>query len=408
LALAVNNSLVPINYEKAACHNSSLKACKASLKANGFAARRKSLQSKPWCGIMVSKAAMPLALKTMNDTLQAMLSTVLRELSLHFPCKACPVRPAYESASCYVLRVVPGMGVAPKKVAAVADCLKLRLKLSAQQDLRFAIDNGAVSIEVPKQEGDRTFVRRTVLEDAFPFAANNLIAILGQAVNGSPVAINFSESISPHLLIGGTTGSGKSVVINSLLEGLCNHYTPDELRLLLIDPKQVELCAYEDSPHLLCPIGYSEDDALDALERMTTEMDKRYALFKAAKVKNIEEYNAQAMAEEAMPWLVMVLDEYADLTNDKQAKRFIEEELQPIAAKGRAAGIHIILATQKPSAAVISTTIRSNFPAKLALRVCKAADSRILLDENGAETLAGKGDALLSTAEGLVRLQTAM
>jgi DNA segregation ATPase FtsK/SpoIIIE-like protein len=125
-------------------------------------------------------------------------------------------------------------------------------------------------------------------------------------------------------------------------------------------------------------------------------------------VKNIEEYNAQAVSGGTMPWLVMVLDEYADLTNDKQAKRFIEEELQPIAAKGRAAGIHIILATQKPSATVISTVIRANFPAKLALRVSKAADSRILLDEGGAEALAGKGDALLSTAVGLVRLQTAM
>jgi len=357
---------------------------------------------------MVSKGSDAILFKTMNDTLQAMLSTVLRELSLQFPCKACPVQPAYESASCYTLRVVPGRGIAPKKVVAAADCLKLRLKLSAQQDLRFAIDNGAVSIEVPKEESNRTFVQRTALEETFPFAANNLIAILGQAVNGSTIAINFSESISPHLLIGGTTGSGKSVVINSLLQGLCNHYAPDQLRLLLIDPKQVELCVYEDSPHLLCPIGYSEEDALDALERMTTEMNKRYAFFKGAKVKNIEEYNAQAVPDGTMPWLVMVLDEYADLTNDKQAKRFIEEELQPIAAKGRAAGIHIILATQKPSAAVISTTIRSNFPAKLALRVCKAADSRILLDENGAEALAGKGDALLSTAAGLVRLQTAM
>jgi DNA phosphorothioation-dependent restriction protein DptH len=344
----------------------------------------------------------------MNDLLQQMLSTAVRELSLHFPCKPCPVNPAYESASCYTLRIVPGIGTAPKRIIAAADCLKLRLKLSAQQDLRFAIDNGAVAIEVPKDESARFFVQRTALEAGFHLPADELVAVLGQAVDGSTIALNFSKSASPHLLIGGTTGSGKSVVINNILEGLCNHYPPHKLRLLLIDPKQVELCAYDDSPHLFCPIGYSEDDALDALEAIASEMNKRYELFKKAKTKNISEYNAQLTTEAQLPWLVMVLDEYADLTNDKQAKRFIEEELQPIAAKGRAAGIHLILATQKPCAAVISTTIRANFPAKLALRVSKAADSRILLDANGAEALAGMGDALLSTAAGIVRLQTAM
>jgi DNA phosphorothioation-dependent restriction protein DptH len=357
---------------------------------------------------MVSKGSDALLLKTMNDTLQAMLSTVLRELSLQFPCSACPDAPIVENASCYVLRIVPGIGTMPKKIVGAADVLKLRLALPESLDLRFSIDRGAVVIEVPKLDHQRNFVKRTDLEASITFPPNELIATIGQSTRGETVTLNFSNSASPHLLIGGATGSGKSIALATILDGLCANYSFLKLRLMLIDPKQVELSKYANSRHLLRSIGYSPEDALAILDEAIVEMEHRYSIFRSNGTVNLAGYNAIASSTLQKPSIVVVIDEYADLVNTKQVKGAIEERLQRLAAKGRAAGIHIILATQKPSAAVISTTIRSNFPAKLALRVCKAADSRILLDENGAEALAGKGDALLSTAAGLVRLQTAM
>jgi DNA segregation ATPase FtsK/SpoIIIE-like protein len=240
------------------------------------------------------------------------------------------------------------------------------------------------------------------------FPQHELVATIGQSTRGETVTINFSSSASPHLLIGGATGSGKSIALATILDGMCNNYTSQKLRLLLIDPKQVELAKYEKSPFLFRPIGYSAEDALAILDEAIVEMEHRYSIFKTNNTTSLAGYNAIASSTLQKPSLVVVIDEYADLVNVPQVKRVIEERLQRLAAKGRAAGIHLILATQKPSAAVISTTIRSNFPAKLALRVSKAADSRIVLDANGAEALAGMGDALLSTATGIVRLQTAM
>jgi DNA segregation ATPase FtsK/SpoIIIE-like protein len=315
-----------------------------------------------------------------SPELQTMLTTVLRELSLQAPCSACPEAPIVENCSCYVLRIIPSIGTLPKKIIAANDVLKLRLGLPEQLDLRFSIDKGAVLIEVPKQDHQRSLVNRTTLEKGFHFPKDKLIAIVGQSTRGETVALNFSSSVSPHLLIGGATGSGKSVALATILDGLCANYSPKELKLMLIDPKQVELCSYDGEPSLKRPIGYSPEDALAILDEAILEMEHRYSIFRSNRT---------------------------DLVNVKQVKAAIEERLQRLAAKGRAAGIHLILATQKPSATVLSTVIRSNFPAKLALRVAKNADSRVLIDEAGAETLAGKGDALLSTANGLVRLQIA-
>jgi len=282
------------------------------------------------------------------------------------------------------------------------------LGLPESLELRFSIDRGAVAIEVPKLDHERTFVKRTDLEASMVFPKDELIATIGQSTRGETVTLNFSNSASPHLLIGGATGSGKSIALATILDGLCANYSPQKLRLMLIDPKQVELSKHTNSRHLQRAIGYSPEDALIILDEAIVEMEHRYSIFRSNRTVNLAGYNAIAGPTLQKANLVIVIDEYADLVSTKQVKGAIEERLQRLAAKGRAAGIHIILATQKPSAAVISTTIRSNFPAKLALRVCKAADSRILLDESGAETLAGKRDALLSTAEGLVRLQTAM
>jgi DNA segregation ATPase FtsK/SpoIIIE-like protein len=208
------------------------------------------------------------------------------------------------------------------------------------------------------------------------------------------------------LLVAGTTGSGKSVALETLLRGFCR-YPVDAVRLHLVDPKGTELLDFSDDPHVEGEIGMDASDAVAILECSVAEMQRRYELMKGVRARNLMEFNTIVPTEEHLPWRVVVLDEYADLTSDPEDKSRIEQLLRRLTQKARAAGIHVIAATQRPSADVVSTTIRSNFPAQLALRVKTGTDSRIIMDELGAEALAGHGDAFLRTARGTVRLQVA-
>ncbi|MDB4788627.1 FtsK/SpoIIIE domain-containing protein, partial [Akkermansiaceae bacterium] len=222
------------------------------------------------------------------------------------------------------------------------------------------------------------------------------------------VSLNFSTSTAPHLLIGGTTGSGKSEALNTILHGMTRFYSADELKLKLIDPKSTELVPFEDCEHLIGEIESDAESAITLLEEAVDEMQARYGTFKGNKVKSLSQYNKAVAADERLPWWVIVLDEYADLTTEKADKAEIEKLLKRLAQKARAAGIHVIIATQKPSAEVISTNLRSNLPAQLALRVKSSTESRVIMDDSGAETLNGKGDAFLKTVEGLERIQCAL
>jgi hypothetical protein len=304
----------------------------------------------------------------------------------------------------YRIRVAPGVDY--RRVSEKGDALKLALKLAEQHEIRFSIDRGHISIEVPKNDEDRYYVSASDLWSRWERPAEGLAAPLGEDIVGRIVDLTLSSSNSPHLLIGGTTGSGKSEALNTLLGGLTRHYGAEELRLLLVDPKGTELNHLEGSPWLDGDIGFDDEDAIGMLERAVAEMERRYALFKAQKVKSLDQYNAGRTADR-IPWWLIVLDEYADLTSDPDAKKAIEALLKRLAQKARASGIHLVIATQKPSAEVISTNLRSNLPAQLALRVRSAIESRVIMDEPGGEALAGRGDAFLKVEGRLIRLQCA-
>jgi DNA segregation ATPase FtsK/SpoIIIE, S-DNA-T family len=314
--------------------------------------------------------------------------------------------PFSEGPGFFTLKVRPRRGVRVDTLLARVEDLKLRMGLANDQSVRHAISEGLVAFEFPKGDADGRYP--VFAEDVWGRSkprSDALYAPLGEDALGRVIGIDFSDD-TPHLLIGGTTGSGKSKALETILHGLARAYPPDRLRFILVDPKGVELNEFESDPHLLGRIGTDAEDAVNFLQIAVEEMQRRYSLFKKLGAKKLVEYNAKA--HEPLPWQVIVLDEYADLTSDKDDRKQIEEPMLRIAQKARAAGIHLIVATQRPTAEIINTTIRSNLPAQLALRVTKALDSRIIMDETGAEALAGKGDALLRTPRGIVRLQCAI
>ena len=311
-----------------------------------------------------------------------------------------------EGPASVLYRVRPGAGVDPRRISEKGDTLKLALGLQEEQHIRFSFGDGYVNIDVPKDEADRYYVDAEKLWEVWQRPGNALETPIGVDRYGDIVALNFSSPNNPHLLIGGTTGSGKSEALNTILQGLVRHYDPSELRLRLVDPKGTELEGFSESSHLDGEVGWDDNDALSMLEHCVREMQRRYQVFREAKRRSLPEYN-EANPDSRLPWWVVVLDEYADLTSDPDAKKAIEQHLKRLAQKARAAGIHVIIATQKPSAEVISTNLRSNLPAQLALGVKSATESRVVMGEQGAETLNGKGDAFLKAGGQLRRVQCA-
>ncbi|MFC7899658.1 FtsK/SpoIIIE domain-containing protein [Streptomyces griseoincarnatus] len=311
-----------------------------------------------------------------------------------------------EGPGFYIFRFIPSPGVTVDKLTNRRDEIFLALALPSGFSIRTRSDRGSVLFEIPKIDDEKYGVDAKALWQRCPADPESLIAPLGADIEGNPVTIDLSSADSPHLLVAGTTGSGKSVALETILKGLVR-YDKSTLRLRLVDPKGTELVDFEDDPHLDGMIGMDAADAIEILEETVDEMAVRYKDMKAIRTRKLVEYNAKVDKADRKPWIVIVLDEYADLTSDPEEKKQIEALLKRLTQKARAAGIHVIAATQRPSADVISTTIRSNFPAQLALRVKTATDSRIILDETGAEALAGQGDAFLHTAKGTIRLQVA-
>ena len=247
---------------------------------------------------------------------------------------------------------------------------------------------------------------RELVEDPGFVAAGTLPLALGLGVRGDAVYADLAEM--PHVIVAGATGAGKSVCLNTMLASLLFARSPEELRLLMIDPKVVELQAYSAIPHMLAPVVTDMSLAVRALHWAISEMERRYQVLAAASAKNLASYNARVRASERLPHIVIVVDEFADLIASQG--KAAEAALSRLAQKARAAGMHVILATQRPSVDVITGTIKANFPSRIAFRVAQKVDSRVILDDQGAEALLGKGDMLvkLGGSDAIVRVQGPM
>jgi S-DNA-T family DNA segregation ATPase FtsK/SpoIIIE len=252
----------------------------------------------------------------------------------------------------------------------------------------------AVGIEVPNRKAADVRLYGILESAQWQQASSQLSFAIGRDIAGEAV-IGVLDKM-PHLLIAGATGSGKSVMINTLLSSLLYRNSPSDLKLILVDPKQVELTPYNDIPHLLTPVIVEPEKCISALKWAVNEMERRYSLLAEEKVRNIAGYN-DMKKEERMPYIVIVIDELADLM--MMAARDVEALIVRLAQKARAVGIHLVLATQRPSVDVITGLIKANVPARIAFTVASQVDSRTILDQGGAEKLLGKGDMLLLTPE---------
>src|SRR5207248_3355686 len=288
--------------------------------------------------------------------------------------------------------VQPGPGVQVKRITALQNDLSLALAAAPLRIEAPIPGKSAVGIEVPNKSASLVTIREVIETAAFREGTNKLALGLGNDVSGQSIVADLTRM--PHLLIAGATGQGKSVCINALITSLLFQVTPDHLRLLLIDPKRVELTGYNGLPHLALPVLVESHQAAAALRWAVAEMDRRYKLFSAEGVRNIAAYNERATQKLArtLPYIVIVIDELADLM--MVAAGEIEELICRIAQLARAVGIHLIIATQRPSTDIITGLIKANIPSRIAFAVGSQVDSRVILDTGGAEKLLGRGDML--------------
>jgi len=256
-----------------------------------------------------------------------------------------------------------------------------------------------IGIEIPNSNRENVFIREILENERFKKRDIKIPIALGKSIAGTPIVADLTNM--PHLLIAGTTGSGKSVCINTLIISILYSLKPDICKFILIDPKMLELTAYEGIPHLLTPVITDAKKATSALAWTVKEMNSRYKLMSKVGVRNIDGYNAKH--ELKMPYIIVIVDEMSDLM--LVAGKEIENYIQKLSQMARAAGIHIIMATQRPSVDVITGTIKANFPTRISFQVSSKIDSRTILGEQGAEQLLGKGDMLfMSSANRIIRI----
>jgi len=298
----------------------------------------------------------------------------------------------------------PAPHVKVSKILNLQDDLAMALKAQTIRIQAPIPGKDVVGIEVPNEEPQTIYMREVLESELFTKASSPLTMILGKDIVGNPFITDLKKL--PHLLIAGTTGSGKSVGLNSMILSLLYKNSPDKLKLIMIDPKMIEFSIYNDIPHLLTPVIIKPMEAINALANMVLEMERRYVLMADSRTKNIENYNAKAKKSdfEPFPYIVIIIDELADLmmTSGKE----VEISIARIAQKARACGIHLIVATQRPSVDVVTGLIKANLPSRISYKVGQKVDSKIILDSMGAESLLGRGDMLFTPPgmSGLVRI----
>jgi S-DNA-T family DNA segregation ATPase FtsK/SpoIIIE len=332
----------------------------------------------------------PVEKKTNEEWIQQQIR-VLNDTMKNFRVRAKVVN-VTEGPSVTRFEVQPEPGVKVNKITNLSDDIKLSL---AAKDIRIEAPipgKHTIGIEVPNKESRPVYLSEIIMSPPFRNSQSPLTIAMGLDISGQAVVADLKKM--PHGLIAGATGSGKSVCINSILISLLYKTTPEELKLLLIDPKMVELAPYNGIGHLVSPVITDVKAATQALKWAVDEMERRYELFAHAGVRNIERFNQKALEakEKRIPYIVIVIDELADLMMMSPAD--VEEAICRIAQKARACGIHLLVATQRPSVDVITGLIKANIPTRIAFSVSSQADSRTILDSGGAEKLLGKGDML--------------
>jgi S-DNA-T family DNA segregation ATPase FtsK/SpoIIIE len=297
----------------------------------------------------------------------------------------------------------PALGVKISKVTGLADDLALALKAISIRIVAPVPGKAVIGIEIPNPKRQLVTLREVLGHEIYHKSTSRLTIALGKDITGQPVVADLAQM--PHLLIAGATGTGKSVGLNAMIISILYKATPEEVRFLMVDPKRIELSTYEGIPHLLRPVVTNPKVATTSLRWAIEEMERRYALLSDLEVRNIESYNQKLIKEQKvytddedepqlrlLPFIIIIIDELADLMI--VSSRETEEYLIRLAQKSRAAGIHLILATQRPSVDVITGLIKANFPTRVSFQVSSRVDSRTILDTIGAERLLGLGDML--------------
>lgn len=311
-----------------------------------------------------------------------------------------------------LFQVEPASGVKVETITAISNNIAMSLCAVSLRILAPVPGRNFVGIEVPNPEASIVSIRSQLTAEAWTDYEGGIPLVLGKNINGDDMVLDLNKA--PHLLIAGATGSGKSVCLNAMLLSMLYRFSPEELRLVLVDPKVVEFTPFKELPHLVTPVISDTSQVCGVLDWTIREMEQRYQILAKAGVRNIASYNSRTIEpttedEEPLParlpWLVVVIDELADIMMTARAD--VEVQLARIAQLSRAVGIHTIIATQRPSVNVITGIIKANFPTRIAFQVTSQVDSRTILDSKGAESLLGRGDMLFSPpgASGMMRIQ---
>ena len=289
----------------------------------------------------------------------------------------------------YELQPAPGIKIS--RIVGLADNIALAMSAPSVRVAAPIPGKAVVGIEIPNREAVNVYLREIITHPDYEKFSSGLTLVLGKDISGRPLVTDLTEM--PHLLIAGATGSGKTICINTLIASILFKASPQQVKFILIDPKRVELINFNNLPHLITPVITNSKKAAATLKWLVGEMEKRYKIFAEEGVRNIENYNKKSGVErELLPYIVVVIDELADLMMTVPME--VEESITRLAQLSRAVGIHIVLATQRPSVDVITGVIKANFPSRISFQVSSKVDSRTVLDMNGAETLLGKGDML--------------